>query len=246
MPQITVNNLTVKYANGAKKVVALNDLSVTLLPNAFNVVIGYSGCGKTTLLRAIAGQLDYDGEILFDGENVKNVSVQKRKMAYVPQQPVLYSDKTIFDNIAFPLKLMGASRTDIISRVRALAHQLDITVCLTRKPKHLSGGQQQRVALARALIKNPSVCLMDEPFANVDPSQRVRSRMLVKQTLAACGCTAVYVTHDLSEAMAMADNLVVIDQGRVVVAGLPLSVFNSGNAVVESLKNSTFSLDENE
>ncbi len=236
MPQITIKNLNVKYANGTKKVVALNNLSATLISDAFNVIVGYSGCGKTTLLKTIAGQLDYDGDIFFDDENIRGIPVQKRNLAFVSQQFTLYADKTVFDNIAFPLKIQGVNKADIINRVRSVAAQLDLTVTLTRKPKHLSGGQQQRVALAKALIKNPSVCLLDEPFSNVDASQRVRSRILVKQTLAACGCTAVYVTHDLSEAMAMADRLIVMDEGNVVACGSPSEVFNSGNSVVEELK----------
>lgn len=236
MPQIDIENLTVEYANGKDKVVALDDLSVTLLSNAFNVIVGYSGSGKTTLLRTIAGQLSYNGTICFDGVNVTSLSVQKRNLAFVSQQFLLYANKTIFDNIAFPLKVQNLPKTQIIDTVRNVANQLDLVACLTRKPKHLSGGQQQRVALAKALVKQPSICLLDEPFSNVDPTQRFRSRVLVKQTLLACNCTTVYVTHDLTEAMAMADRLIVMNNGKVVACGAPLDVYNSGNPIVESLK----------
>ncbi len=245
MPQIDIEKLTVEYSNGKDKVVALDQLSVTLLAQSFNVIVGYSGCGKTTLLRAIAGQLQYDGTISFDGEDVRSVSVQKRKLAFVSQQYVLYSNKTIFDNIAFPLKVQGVPKLEIINAVRDIADKLDLTACLTRRPKHLSGGQQQRVALAKALVKKPSVCLLDEPFSNIDPQQRLSSRMLTKQTLSACKCTAVYVTHDLSEAMALADRLIVLDGGKVVECGTPLEVFNSGNPIVESLKQQSY-VDEND
>lgn len=244
MPQIDIENLTVEYSNGKEKVVALDNLSVTLLANSFNVIVGYSGCGKTTLLRAIAGQLNYDGKILFDGEDVRSVSVQKRKLAFVSQQYVLYSNKTIFDNIAFPLKIQGRSKTEIINTVRDVAAKLDLTACLTRKPKHLSGGQQQRVALAKALVKGPSVCLLDEPFSNVDAQQRLRSRVLTKQTLTSCNCTAVYVTHDLTEAMSLAERLIVVDGGKVVECGTPLEVYNCGNPIVESMKQQNYVDDE--
>lgn len=239
MPQIDIENLTVEYTNGKDKVVALDDLSVTLLSNGFNVILGYSGCGKTTLLRTVAGQLSYNGTISFDGVDVASLSVQKRNLAFVSQQFVLYANKTILDNIAFPLKVQNLPRTQIIDTVRNIANQLDLVACLTRKPKHLSGGQQQRVALAKALVKRPSICLLDEPFSNVDPTQRFRSRVLVKQTLLSCNCTVVYVTHDLTEDMAMADKLIVMDKGKVVACGAPLDVYNSGNPVVESLKQST-------
>lgn len=240
MPQISIKNLTVAYADEKKDFVALDGLDATFLSNKFNVVVGYSGSGKTTLLRTLLGQLNYEGTVEFDGEDVCNVPIQRRNMSYVSQQYVLYSNKTIFDNIAFPLTIQRMSRNDIIVRVRDIADKLELTACLTRKPKHLSGGQQQRVALAKALVKQPSVCLLDEPFSNVDPSQRLRSRILTKQALSACNCTSIYVTHDLTEAMALADNLVVIDQGKVVVSGAPLDVFNSGAAVVESLKSATY------
>lgn len=240
MPQIDIENLTVEYSNGKEKVVALDNLSVTLLANSFNVIVGYSGCGKTTLLRAIAGQLNYDGKILFDGEDIRSVSVQKRKLAFVSQQYVLYSNKTIFDNIAFPLKIQGRSQTEIINTVRDIAAKLDLTACLTRKPKHLSGGQQQRVALAKALVKGPSVCLLDEPFSNIDTQQRLRSRVLTKQTLTSCNCTAVYVTHDLTEAMSLAERLIVMDGGKVVECGTPLEVYNCCNPIVESMKQQNY------
>ncbi len=240
MPQISIENLTVEYSNGKDKTVALNELDATFLADSFNVIVGYSGCGKTTLLRTLAGQLDYTGDILIDGVDARNISVQKRKMAFVSQQYVLYSNKTIFDNIAFPLKVQGLSKTEIINTVRNIAEKLELTACLTRKPKHLSGGQQQRVALAKALVKKPSICLLDEPFSNIDAQQRLHSRMLIKRVLSECNCTAVYVTHDFSEAMAMADRLFVLDDGKMAEHGLPLDVFNSGNSVVESMKQTPF------
>lgn len=236
MPVITATNLTVQYKNAKQTVAALNQLDVTFEPNAFNVIVGCSGCGKTTLLRALAGQLAYEGQILFDDTDVKRVDVQKRNMAFVSQQFVLYSNKTIFDNIAFPLKIKGVSKNEIITTVRDVADKLDLTACLTRKPRYLSGGQQQRVALAKALVKKPSICLLDEPFSNVDAKQRINSRILVKKALSQYDCTVIYVTHDFREAMALADKLFVMDDGKIVICGKPLDVFNSDNELVNSFK----------
>lgn len=179
MPKIKFDNVTVTYANGKQKVVALDGLYVEFAPDCFNVVVGASGCGKSTLLRTVAGQLEYDGSVIFDERNIKRVSEQDRNLAFVSQQYVLYPRLTIFDNIAFPLKAKRMDSDSIIDIVRDIAKSLDLTACLTRKPQHLSGGQQQRVALARALVKQPQVCLLDEPFSNVDAERRLTTRLFV-------------------------------------------------------------------
>lgn len=242
MPKIKFDNVTVTYANGKQTVVALDGLSVEFAADCFNVVVGASGCGKSTILRTVAGQLEYDGSVTFDGRDMKRVSEQDRNLAFVSQQYVLYPRLTIFDNIAFPLKAKHMDSDCIVDVVRDIAKLLDLTACLTRKPRHLSGGQQQRVALARALVKQPQVCLLDEPFSNVDAERRLATRLLVKQTLAACNATSLYVTHDFAEAMALADYLVVMDEGKVVVCGKPLDVFSSGNDVVEQMKGASAGL----
>ena len=243
MPKIKFDNVTVTYANGKQNVVALSGLSVEFAPDCFNVVVGASGCGKSTLLRTIAGQLEYDGFVTFDEQDMKRVPEQDRNLAFVSQQYVLYPRMTIFDNIAFPLKAKRMDSDLIVDIVRDIAKSLDLTVCLTRKPQHLSGGQQQRVALARALVKQPQVCLLDEPFSNVDAERRLTTRLFVKQRLAACNATSLYVTHDFSEAMALADYLVVMDEGKLVACGKPLDVFNCGNDVVEQMKSASIGLE---
>lgn len=236
MPTIKLDNVSVLYANGKQKTAALDGVCTEFVSGCFNVVVGASGSGKSTLLKTIVGQVDYEGLLTFDGNDMKKVAEQDRRLAFVSQEYVLYPRLTIFDNIAFPLKVERVPTDEIVDIVRDMAKHLDLTACLTRKPKHLSGGQQQRVALARALVKQPQVCLLDEPFSNVDAESRLATRLFVKQTLAKCNCTSVYVTHDFSEAMALADNLVVLDDGKVIASGKPLEVFNCKNPIVEQLK----------
>lgn len=232
MPEITIKNLKVSYG---KKILALDNLDAVFESGKFNVIVGYSGSGKTTLLKAIANLVSYEGNVLFDGIDIEELSLSERNIAYVPQNYILIPNKTIFDNIAFPLVNSGAETDEIIRRVYAIAQDLSITCCLTRKPKHISAGQQQRASLARALVKHPAVCLMDEPLANLDVMQRTSARKLIKKTLMAYGTATVYVTHDLSEAMALADVLFVMDSGKIVISGKPFDVYNSKNAVVDSL-----------
>lgn len=238
MPEIKVEHLTVIYPSKTKHaedVTALSDLSIDFLPNAFNVIVGYSGCGKTTLLRTIAGLQDYTGHIYFDGEDAAGISPKDRHAAFVSQQYTLYAKMTVFDNIAMPLIAAKMPRPGIIERVMKVAHDLDLCACLTRKPKQISGGQQQRVALARALVKSPSICLLDEPFSNTDTMHRTEQRHYLKQALSDADCTVIYVTHDIREAMALADRLIVMDEGTITVAGEPLQVYESGDPVVKSL-----------
>ena len=237
MPKITISDLTARYkVKGSDEVLALDKVCAEFLSDSFNVIVGYSGGGKTTLLKCIAGVIDYDGEVLFDGVDVGGLAPSKRNISYVSQEYVLYPHLTVFDNIAFPLKNMGASKKEITERVKSIAEILELTHCLTRRPKHLSGGQQQRVALARALVKNPEICLFDEPLSNTDPQLRYRERRFIKDAIKRYGCTAIYVTHDFPEAMALADSLTVISDGKCVLQGEPMQVYDSGNEIVESLK----------
>lgn len=233
---IEINNLTVTYVNKKREeVVALNDLNCVFDSNAINVVVGYSGCGKTTLLKCIAGLLDYDGTIIVDGVDLDTVDIAERNLSFVSQQYILYPNMTIFDNIAFPLKITGAPRSEIVERVTDIADKLELTYCLTRKPKHLSGGQQQRVALARALVKRPDICLFDEPLSNVDVQLRTKLRVLIKTAIKSLNTTAVYVTHDITEALALADKIFVLCDGKLEISGTPTEVYNSNNQIVKSL-----------
>ena len=199
MPDIKLQNVIVVYEEKKELIYAVNDVSTVFKSNQTSVILGYSGCGKTTLLKSIAGLLNYNGSITIDGVENDDLIIQDKNIAYVSQNYVLYPNMTIFDNIAFPLKNIGASRDEIIERVNEMAGLLELSHCLTRKPKHLSGGQQQRVALARALIKRPDICLFDEPLSNVDEQFRREARQLIKQILTKMSCTAIYVTHSVPE-----------------------------------------------
>jgi len=240
MSVIELKDVSVIYENKKKAVSALDKFSVTF-GEGINVVVGYSGCGKTTLLKAISGQVEYEGQISMDGIDIECMSTQDRNLAYVSQEYVLYPQYTVFDNIAFPLKQLGAERNEIVRRVKEIASLTGLTACLTRNPKHISGGQQQRVAIARALVKQPAVCLLDEPFSNVDEQTSVNMRVWLKSLFRAIGCTVIYVTHDLKEAFSMADNLYVMDNRKLVLSGTSKAVYESGNSVVEALKGGSLS-----
>ena len=239
MPEIIIENLNVEYQPKRKKdypVKVIEDMNVVFKTDTLNVILGYSGCGKTTLLKSILGLLDYDGKILLDGVDLNDLAIKDRNFAYVSQNYVLYPNMTVFDNIAFPLKLQGCMRDEIVERVNEVAEKLDLTLLLTRKPKHLSGGQQQRVALARAMVKKPTVYFFDEPLSNIDPRLRSEARLLIKKCIKEYQSTAIYVTHDFSEAMTLADYLYIINNGKIEISGEPLEVYNSNNETVNDLK----------
>ena len=237
MAKIETKNLTVTYTDKKKgDVIAVNKISTVFENGEFSAIIGASGSGKTTLLRALSGLQEYEGEIFYDGIDADNLPFKRRNISYVTQNYSLYSHLNVFDNIAFPLKTIGASREEIIERVLSLAQQLDITVCLNRKPRQLSGGQQQRVALARALVKKPSICFMDEPLSNIDPRQRENVRALMKQTLKINGCTVIYVTHDINDAMLLADKIYVMNKGKITMTADTNKIYIGADGTAKFMK----------
>lgn len=237
MPQIVLEDVTVVYKSkkSGAAVRALDGCSAVFQNGKFSVIAGFSGCGKTTLLKAVGGVRPYDGKIYFDGVDCEGLGAASKNIAYVAQDYSLYPHLTVFENIAFPLHIAGAKREEILKRVNSVAERLGLEDCLSRKPRHISGGQQQRVALARAAVKRPSVILLDEPLSNVEAPARADARVFLKKFLKEIGCTAVYVTHDLREAMAVADELFVMKDGKFEISGAPLEVYNSGNAAVKAL-----------
>lgn len=234
---IEISHLSVIYekTRSNPSVIALDDLSMELETGKFNVIVGPSGCGKTTLLRAIAGLEKYKGDIIVDKINYQNVDPSDRNIAFVYQNYNLYPHLTIFDNIAFPLKARGASKQEIIKIVDEVAEELDIKFLYTRKIKELSGGQQQRVALARAMVKRPDIYLFDEPLSNISSEFRDKERIMIKKTINKYQSTAIYVTHNIKEATALADLLFVLDNGRLVFKGTPKEVLKSDNEFVQEL-----------
>jgi multiple sugar transport system ATP-binding protein len=232
LTRLKIRNLS-KYYGNAK---VLNDFSLEIQSGEFMVLLGPSGCGKTTVLRCIAGLLEATtGEIYIGDKLVNDFPPKDRDVAMVFQNYALYPHMTVYDNIAFPLKMRKASKQHIDERVRLIANLLEITNLLDRKPRQLSGGQMQRVALGRALVREPKVFLMDEPLSNLDAKLRVYMRAEIKKLQRKVGITTVYVTHDQSEAMSMADNIAVMESGLLQQLGTPEQIYNEPkNAFVAS------------
>ncbi|MGY6158205.1 ABC transporter ATP-binding protein [Paraburkholderia strydomiana] len=207
--------------------VAVRDTSLTIGAGRFVVLLGPSGCGKTTTLRMIAGlELPTSGQILIDGDDVTQLRARQRDIAFVFQMFALYPHMTVRNNIAFPLRNEHVSRKEIAARVDAAAHMLRIENILDRKTGGLSGGDRQRVALGRAIVRQPKAFLMDEPLGTLDADFRELMCLELRKLHNALGATTVYVTHDQSEAMAMADDIVVMNKGELLQAGPPHEIYH--------------------
>ncbi len=239
MPELVLRGVSVRYPDRGGTVAALDGMDATFR-DGMNVIVGYSGSGKTTLLECVLGLRPYEGVITLDGADLAEISTQDRNFAYATEECTLFPGYTVFENIAFPLKMMGAGRAEITARVREMAALTGLTPCLSRNIKHISAGQQQKTAIARALIKHPSVCLLDEPLSGVDGAARTELRHWMRALLRRMGCMAIYVTHDIREAVALADCLYVLDEGKMQISGDPRDVMASGDPVVESLMEGTF------
>ena len=235
MPNIVYKDFSVKHINKNNEIVVFDNFNAEFLKDKVNIIFGASGCGKTTLLKALFDRVDYEGTILVDDKNIEDIAIQDRELAYVSQNYALYPHMTIFDNIAFPLRNMKAPSNEIKERVYKIAKELDLSMCLSRKPRHLSGGQQQRVALARALIKNPSICLFDEPLSNLDQMTAFKARDLIKSCLKNRKVTVMYVTHDINEATSLGDVVYALDEGKIIFQGTPEQFMESKDEKVMSL-----------
>ncbi len=208
-------------------VVAVQEFSMEIGDGEFIVLVGPSGCGKSTTLRMIAGLEDItDGELYIGDRLVNNVPPKDRDIAMVFQNYALYPHMTVYDNMAFSLKLKKASKNEIDEKVREAAEILGITEYLDRKPKALSGGQRQRVAIGRAIVRNPQVLLMDEPLSNLDAKLRNQMRAEIIKLRSRINTTFVYVTHDQTEAMTLGDRIVIMRDGFIQQIGTPQEVFN--------------------
>jgi multiple sugar transport system ATP-binding protein len=206
---------------------AVKDVNLEIHDKEFVVLVGPSGCGKTTTLRMVAGlETITSGEILIGDRVVNELPPMDRDIAMVFQNYALYPHMSVYDNMAFGLKMRGFDRTEIASRVKAAAEILGIEEQLKRKPRQLSGGQRQRVALGRAIVRHPQVFLFDEPLSNLDAKLRIQMRVEIKKIHDRLGTTAIYVTHDQVEAMTLGDRVVVMKDGLVQQVGEPLELYN--------------------
>jgi multiple sugar transport system ATP-binding protein len=228
----TVSLKDVNKSFGAVNVIKNIDLEIA--EGEFVVLIGPSGCGKSTLLRMIAGlEAITSGELLIDGTRMNDVSPRERGISMVFQSYALYPHMTCAQNMAFSLKLSGASKEEMAEKVGRAARVLGLEPYLDRYPRQLSGGQRQRVAMGRALVREPSVFLFDEPLSNLDAKLRVKMRAELKELHQKLRTTTIYVTHDQIEAMTLADRIVVLRDGRIEQIGSPLELYdNPANAFV--------------
>ena len=207
---------------------AVKDVNLQIRDKEFMVFVGPSGCGKTTTLRMIAGlEAISSGEISIDGNVINELAPMDRDIAMVFQNYALYPHMSVYDNMAFGLKMRQFGRDEIEKRVREAADILGIGEMLNRKPRQLSGGQRQRVALGRAIVRHPRVFLFDEPLSNLDAKLRVQMRVELKKLHQRLGTTAIYVTHDQVEAMTLGDRVVVMKDGLVQQVGEPLELYNN-------------------
>ncbi|MEM6430659.1 MAG: ABC transporter ATP-binding protein [Deinococcota bacterium] len=221
---VTLSTITKSF--GA--VTAVDDLSLNIHDGELIALLGPSGCGKTTILFSIAGIYKLNqGQILFGGKDVSTLPSQQRNVGVVFQAYALYPHMTVFDNIAFPLKLRNESQSEIKRKVHEMAELTEIAELLKRRPAQLSGGQQQRVSLARALVRNPSVLLLDEPLSNLDARLRTSMRAEIKRLQRETGVTTILVTHDQVEATTMADRIVCMNKGTIAQVGQPFDIYDS-------------------
>ena len=222
MVEITLKGITKRFGN----FLALDNINLKINDREFMALLGPSGSGKSTLLYTIAGiYKPTRGRIYFDDKDVTDIPPKDRNVGLVFQNWALYPHMTVFENIAFPLELRKVPRDEIENKVREVAKMLHIENLLHRYPWQLSGGQQQRVAIARALVKEPDVLLLDEPLSNLDTLLRLEVRAELKRLQKELGITAVYVTHDQAEALAMADRIAVIKEGKILQVGTPNEVY---------------------
>lgn len=206
---------------------AVDQVSLEARDHEFLVLVGPSGCGKTTILRMIAGLEEISsGRIYIGGRLVNQEAPKDRNVAMVFQNYALYPHMTVYDNIAFGLRMAGTPKPEIEAKVKQTATMLQLLNHLDRKPRALSGGQRQRVALARAIVKSPQVFLFDEPLSNLDAQLRTQTRAELKKLQQQLGTTAIYVTHDRVEAMTLGDRIAVMNQGRLQQIGEPLKIYH--------------------
>lgn len=231
MAEVMLEHISKMYENDKKNVSekkAVNDISFNIHDKEFMVIVGPSGCGKSTLLRMIAGLEEIsEGSLLIDGKRMNDIDPKDRDIAMVFQNYALYPHMTVYDNIAFGLRLKRFNKKEINERVMQTAELLEIKDELQRKPKALSGGQRQRVAIGRAIIRRPKVFLFDEPLSNLDAKLRSQMRIELQKLHREINATMIYVTHDQVEAMTLGTRIAVLNKGELMQLDTPLHLYNN-------------------
>ena len=227
MASLSLSHINKTYPNGFQ---AVKDFNLEIEDKEFIIFVGPSGCGKSTTLRMIAGLEEISsGDLIIDGKVMNDVEPKDRDIAMVFQNYALYPHMTVFDNMAFGLKLRKVPKDEIKAKVEEAARILDLEKLLDRKPKALSGGQRQRVAMGRAIVRNPKVFLMDEPLSNLDAKLRVQMRSEIASLHNRLGATIIYVTHDQTEAMTLGTRIVVLKDGVIMQVDSPQKLYNEPN-----------------
>ena len=233
MPKIAVKNLVVTYQTRKTTNTVISDLSVAFPSNKISVIIGESGSGKSTLIKIIAGVLPLNaGEVYFDDAVVTYLPPRERDISYVNQDLVLYPKKNVFHNIAFPLEVASIPVEEIKQRVYETAEVFGLTPLLTRKIKELSLGQAQKVLLAKAMVQKPPLYLFDEPFSNLDKPLSHRLCLELKKTFYKNEDTVIFISHDIHDALSLADYLYVMEEGKIIACGEPAALLKSQNPKV--------------
>ena len=228
MSGIEIKNLTKDFGGS----IAVNDVSFRVPEKSFTVLLGPSGCGKSTLLRMICGlEASTSGKIFINSRDVTSLEAAKRGVSMVFQSYALFPHLSVKENIQFGLKVRKVPKAERVLRTKEAADVVGLSGLLDRKPANLSGGQRQRVALARTIVSEQSVCLMDEPLSNLDAKLRAEMRDEIRNLQQRLGLTVVYVTHDQVEAMSMADQIVLLDQGEIVQIGSPAEIYTKPKSV---------------
>ena len=236
MNDIVFHHVSVLYENSNKQIVkGLNDLSLSFPFNKVNVIVGYSGCGKTSLLKCLTDSLLYQGKILFGETELSKVSLKDRKISYVSQDIVLYPKLNVYENIMFPLKTGKINYDEADQKVKKVAKDLEIDLLLTRNIRYLSIGQKSRVQLAKALVKDSELYILDEFDKNLDPTISKKIMTEFVNSLKVQNKTVVMATHNIDEATAIADNIYVLNEGQLVGVFTPQEFITSDNEIVNSL-----------
>lgn len=241
---LVLRNITKIFNEGqSDSVTAVDNLTLTIKKGDFVTLLGPSGCGKTTTLRMIAGfEPPTSGDIYLAGKSLKNIEPSGRNMPMVFQNYALFPHLSIYENIAYGMRLRKLSRDVIQNDVAMVSQMVNLVGLEERFPSELSGGQQQRVALARALVLKPAIILFDEPLSNLDAKLRIQTRIEIKRVQQLLGITAIYVTHDQSEALSMSDKVVVMNKGRIIQVGSPTDIYQNPNSpfVADFIGNTNF------